>query len=76
MSNHATTPFGGQSPDEMHFGTGKHVPDELAAAKKAALQARLEENRSVPCANESPEATSRRGQETTGIERPEAPGAS
>ncbi len=48
--------FRGQTPDEMYFGTGKHVPDELAAAKKAARQARLEEsqarleeNRSVRC---------------------------
>ena len=41
--------FRGQTPDEMYFGTGKHVPDELAAAKKVARQARLEENRSVRC---------------------------
>ncbi len=41
--------FRGQTPDELYFGTGKHVTDELAAAKKVARQARLEENRSVRC---------------------------
>ncbi len=30
--------FRGQTPDEMYFGTGARVPDELDAAKKAARQ--------------------------------------
>ena len=42
--------FRGQTPDEMYFGTGDHVPVELEAAKKAARQARLEKNRQVTCA--------------------------
>ncbi len=41
--------FRGQTPDEMYFGTGDHVPVELQAAKKAARQARLEKNRQATC---------------------------
>ena len=40
--------FRGQTPDEMYFGTGGHVPGELEAAKKEARRARLGENRRVP----------------------------
>ncbi len=39
----------GQTPDEMYFGTGSDVPDDLAAQKSAALQARFELNRSAAC---------------------------
>jgi len=42
--------FRGQTPDEMYFGTGEHVPAELEAAKKVARHARLETNRRVTCA--------------------------
>ena len=41
--------FRGQTPDEMYFGTGEHVPAELEAAKRAARQARLEKNRRATC---------------------------
>ena len=41
--------FRGQTPDEMYFGTGGHVPVELEAAKKAAREARLETNRQARC---------------------------
>ena len=41
--------FQGQTPDEMYFGTGKAIPDELAAKRKAARAARLEKNRAVTC---------------------------
>ena len=41
--------FRGQTPDEMYFGTGNHVPDELAAARQAARQARAETNRKRTC---------------------------
>ena len=41
--------FRGQTPDEMYFGRGDHVAEELEAAKRAARQARLEENRAASC---------------------------
>jgi transposase InsO family protein len=42
--------FRGQTPDEMYFGTGAGVPDELAAAKQDARRRRLEVNRAAHCA--------------------------
>ena len=33
--------FRGQTPDEMYFGKGGSVPDELASANKAARRSRL-----------------------------------
>ncbi len=41
--------FGGQTPDEMYFGTGDRVPDELDAAKKVARQSRMKLNRETSC---------------------------
>ena len=41
--------FRGQTPDEMYFGTGNHVPDKLEAARQAARQARAETNRKRTC---------------------------
>ncbi|MFC1763507.1 transposase [Planctomycetota bacterium] len=41
--------FSGQTPDEMYFGTGAHIPDELNTAKKQALESRMAINRSVSC---------------------------
>jgi len=43
--------FRGQTPDEMYFGSGEHVPAELEAAKKVARHARLETNRRVTFAS-------------------------
>jgi transposase InsO family protein len=42
--------FDGQTPDEMFFGTGAHVPDALATARAVARQARLATNRAQQCA--------------------------
>ncbi len=42
--------FRGQTPDEMYFGTGSPIPDELEAARKAARQSRMEVNRATSCA--------------------------
>jgi hypothetical protein len=42
--------FRGQTPDEMYFGTGSAVPDQLAAARRAARHARLAANRARQCA--------------------------
>ncbi len=33
--------FRGQTPNEMYFGTGDRIPDELEAAKKVARQSRM-----------------------------------
>jgi transposase InsO family protein len=41
--------FRGQTPDEMYFGTGEHVPGELEMARQAARRARLETNRKMSC---------------------------
>jgi len=41
--------FGGQTPDEMYFGTGEGIPAELATRADAARRARLQANRSVSC---------------------------
>ncbi|MSR47426.1 MAG: DDE domain-containing protein [Planctomycetes bacterium] len=42
--------FRGQTPDEMYFGTGAAVPDQLASARSAARTARLAANRARRCA--------------------------
>ncbi|MCH7920127.1 MAG: transposase [Planctomycetes bacterium] len=41
--------FRGQTPDEMYFGTGGHIPDDLNIAKKKARESRMEVNRSTSC---------------------------
>jgi transposase InsO family protein len=41
--------FRGQTPDEMYFGTGKHIPQELETGRKDARQSRLEVNRNTSC---------------------------
>jgi putative transposase len=41
--------FAGQTPDEMYFGRGDHVPRELAAGRARARAARLKSNRELPC---------------------------
>jgi len=50
--------FGGQTPDEMFFGTGTKVSEELALAKTNARAARMAANRAMSCescfGNESP----------------------
>ena len=41
--------FDGQTPDEMYFGRGARVPDELAARRQEARKRRLEHNRQQAC---------------------------
>jgi putative transposase len=41
--------FRGQTPDEMYFGTGDQIPNELLAAQKVARHARMEMNRATSC---------------------------
>jgi putative transposase len=49
--NHALphSTFGGQTPDEMYFGTGEGVPRELTSRAAAARRAPMEANRSALC---------------------------
>jgi transposase InsO family protein len=41
--------FRGQTPDEMYFGTGDAVPDDLRSRAAAARRARVATNRSASC---------------------------
>ncbi len=41
--------FRGQTPDEMYFSSGEHIPVELEAAKGAAREERLARNRLASC---------------------------
>ena len=41
--------FHGQTPDEIYFGRGDNVPEQLADARRRARQARLENNRNLSC---------------------------
>ena len=41
--------FRGQTPDEMYFGNGDQIPDELETARVVARQSRMEENRAASC---------------------------
>ncbi len=41
--------FQGQTPDEMYFGTGAHVVDELKTKREQARRQRLIENRRTRC---------------------------
>ena len=41
--------FQGQTPDEMYFGTGHHIPAMLEAARQTARQSRREVNRKTTC---------------------------
>lgn len=40
----------GQTPDELFFGTGTHVPDALSTARSVARQARLATDGAQQCA--------------------------
>lgn len=42
--------FQGQTPDEMHFGTGTGVPGTLEVRKQDARRRRLQTNRAARCA--------------------------
>lgn len=41
--------FQGQTPDEVYFGRGDDVPDELAARRRMARQQRVVSNRFAAC---------------------------
>ena len=42
--------FRGQTPDEMYFGTGDRIPEELENARESARQSRMKTNRATTCA--------------------------
>jgi transposase InsO family protein len=50
--------FRGQTPDEIFFGRGDRIPEELDAARRQARAARLEANRNVRCEDCRPQPTS------------------
>jgi hypothetical protein len=41
--------FNGQTPDEMYFGMGDAVPEDLQSRAAAARRTRVEANRSTSC---------------------------
>jgi hypothetical protein len=41
--------FEGQMPDEMYFGRGATIPDELAEKRRDARRRRVEQNRRESC---------------------------
>ena len=41
--------FSGQTPDEMYFGGGEAVPDELATRRREARRSRVAQNRNIVC---------------------------
>ena len=43
------TAFSGQTPDEMYFGRGEDIPEELKKKRKEARLKRLERNRALSC---------------------------
>ena len=52
--HNATMPhsaFRGQTPDEMYFGHGETVPNELAARRREARWNRIEHNRVIACSD-------------------------
>ena len=46
--------FKGQTPDEMHFGKGSDIPNQLNDARTIAGRARLATNRAVSCSRCAP----------------------
>jgi len=41
--------FNGQTPDEIYYGTGDKIPQELKEKRDAARLARMEKNRAMSC---------------------------
>ena len=41
--------FRGQTPDEMYFGTGSDIPQQLEVSRIAARQSRMQANRAQTC---------------------------
>ena len=43
--------FQGQTPDEMYFGRGATIPDELALKRREAQKKRVDQNRKTGCSD-------------------------
>jgi len=41
--------FNGQTPDEIYFGTGDNIPEQLDKKREEARLARMEANRAMSC---------------------------
>ena len=41
--------FNGQTPDEIYFGTGDNIPEQLIKKREEARLARMEKNRVMSC---------------------------
>jgi len=41
--------FNGQTPDEIYYGTGDNIPEQLIKKREAARLARMEKNRAMSC---------------------------
>jgi hypothetical protein len=41
--------FRGQTPDELYFETGSHIPENLEASRIAARKSRIATNRALTC---------------------------
>jgi putative transposase len=64
MQHNQTMPhnaFQGQTPDEVYYGRGDHVPDELAARRHMARLLRVASNRSAACSACPRDAPARAG---------------
>jgi hypothetical protein len=64
--------FHGQTPDEVFFGSGNAVPDELAAARNQARAARLEANRNLECTQCRARPTSQASSQAVALAEDEA----
>ncbi len=53
--------FGGQTPDDIYFGTAANLENELAERRRLAREERLVQNRSVTCATCVPRGLANRG---------------
>jgi transposase InsO family protein len=49
--------FKGQTPDEIYFGKGVTIPDELATAREVARAARIAANKAITCEQCRPDST-------------------
>lgn len=43
--------FQGQTPDEMYYGTGMEIPQQLEASRRVARESRLKSNRAQTCSS-------------------------
>jgi hypothetical protein len=64
--------FRGQTPNEIFFGRGDRIPDELEVARRQARAARLEANRNLTCEPCRPRLATESGTEPLALSPKEA----